>query len=105
MRIEHSDKNIAAQHYQILHSAVRLHVAHAEESPTEMVGSCEYNNQAVADSREWVVFLAILTTLWFGCGGVVSVCRLKPAYGYQTTTAIPQSNTNTHRTRSIQPMK
>jgi len=25
-------------------------------------------------------------TLWFGCGGVVSVCRLKPAYGYHTTT-------------------
>jgi len=22
-------------------------------------------------------------TLWFGCGGVVSVCRLKPAYGYR----------------------
>jgi len=21
-------------------------------------------------------------TLWFGCGGVVSVCRLKPAYLY-----------------------
>jgi len=23
--------------------------------------------------------------LWFGCGGVVSVCRLKTAYGYHTT--------------------
>jgi len=33
-------------------------------------------------------------TLWFGWGGVVSVCRLKPAYGYHT-----------HRTRAIQPMK
>ena len=29
----------------------------------------------------------------------------QPAYGYHTTTAIPQHNTNTHRTRSIQPMK
>ena len=27
---------------------------------------------------------------WYPC------CRLKPAYGYHTTTAIPQSNTNTH---------
>jgi len=24
-------------------------------------------------------------TLWFGWGGVVSVCRLKPAYGYGYT--------------------
>ena len=29
----------------------------------------------------------------------------QPAYGYHTTTATPQRNTNTHRTRSIQPMK
>ena len=43
--------------------------------------------------------------LWFGCGGVVSVCRLQPAYGYHTTLAKPQRNTNTHRTRAIQPMK
>ena len=35
-------------------------------------------------------------TLWFGCGG---------AYGYHTTTAKPQRNTNTHRTRAIQPIK
>ena len=33
--------------------------------------------------------------LWFGWDGVVSVCRLKPAYGYH----------NPHRTRAIQPMK
>ena len=32
-----------------------------------------------------------VVTLWFGCGGVVPVCRLKPVY--------------THRTRAIQPMK
>ena len=44
-------------------------------------------------------------TLWFGWGGVVSVCRLQPAYGYHTTPAKPQRNTNTHRTRAIQPMK
>ena len=49
------------------------------------------------------MFVAV--TLWFGCGGVVSVCRLKPAYGYHTTPAKLQRNTNTHRTRAIQPMK
>jgi len=41
--------------------------------------------------------MCVGVTLWFGCGGVVSVCRLKAAYGYH--------NTNTHRTRAIQPMK
>ena len=25
--------------------------------------------------------MCVGVTLWFGCGGVVSVCRLKPAYG------------------------
>jgi len=29
----------------------------------------------------------------------------QPAYGHHTTTAKPQRNTNTHRTRAIQPMK
>ena len=33
--------------------------------------------------------MCVGVTLWYGCGGVVSVCRLKPAYGYHTTTAIP----------------
>jgi len=32
--------------------------------------------------------------LWFGKGGVVSVCRLQPVYGYHTTTAKPQRNTS-----------
>jgi len=49
--------------------------------------------------------MCVGVTLWFGCGGVVSVCRLKPAYGYRTTTAKQQRNTNTHRTRATQPMK
>jgi hypothetical protein len=44
-------------------------------------------------------------TLWFGRSGVVSGCRLKPTSGYHTTPAEPQRNTNTHRTRAIQPMK
>jgi len=30
---------------------------------------------------------------------------LQPASGYHTTPAKPQRNTNTHRTRAIQPMK
>ena len=40
--------------------------------------------------------------LWFGWGGVVSVCRLSSA---SACIRIPQRNTNTHRTRAIQPMK
>ena len=40
-------------------------------------------------------------TLCFGWGGAV----LQPAYGYHTTPAKPQRNTNTHRTRTIQLMK
>ena len=45
-------------------------------------------------------------TLWFGCGDMqVEALVPQPAYGYHTTTAKPQRNTNTHRTRAIQPMK
>ena len=44
-------------------------------------------------------------TLWFGWGGVVSGCGLKPASGYHTTPAKPQRNTNTHRTRAVKPIK
>jgi len=49
----------------------------------------------------WVVSgsMCVGVTLWFGCGCVVSVCRLQPAYGYHTTIATLQRNTNTHRTR------
>ena len=116
----------------------------------------------------WVVLISICVgvTLWFGWGGVVSVCRVQLSlsswikrdkldvtcfiislfnaqhvsdvntsilrslclicrviswvvllwfdmcwcyvvvwYGYHTTPAKPQRNTNTHRTRAIQPMK
>jgi len=45
--------------------------------------------------------MCVVVTLWFGWGGVV----LQPAYGYHTTPAKPKRNTNTHRTRTIQPMK
>ena len=30
--------------------------------------------------------MCVGVTLCYGCGGVVSVCRLRPAYGYHTTT-------------------
>ena len=55
----------------------------------------------------WVVSgsMCVGVTLQCGYGGVVSVCRQKPAYRYHTTTATLQRNTNTHRTRAIQPMK
>jgi len=48
----------------------------------------------------WVISWVVL--LWFD---VCCVCRLQPASGYHTTPAKPQRNTNTHRTRAIQPMK
>jgi len=41
--------------------------------------------------------MCVGVTLWFDWGGVVS--------GYHTTPVKPQRNTNTHRTRAIQPMK
>ena len=116
----------------------------------------------------WSGSVCVGLMLWFGCSGVVSVCRpkhywpvhvecggwelmnvwnrglvfpglcsgmrqthsgaeprrkqppvpnnhspfdmnrpvvLQPAYGYHIITAIPQPNTNTHRTRPIQPLK
>jgi len=49
--------------------------------------------------------MCVGVTVWFGWGGVVSECRLKSASGYHTTPAKPNRNTNTHRTRAIQPMK
>jgi len=45
--------------------------------------------------------MCVGVTLWFGWGGAV----LHPAHGYHTTSAKPQRNTNTHRTRAIQHMK
>jgi len=39
------------------------------------------------------------------CSGSLCVAVPQPAYGYHTTTAKPQRNTNTQRTRAIQPMK
>jgi len=49
----------------------------------------------------WVLSgsMCVGVPLQCGYGGVVSVCRLQPAYGYHTTTAKPQRNTNTHQTR------
>ena len=47
--------------------------------------------------------MCVGVTLWFVWGGEAPV--LQPAYGYHTTTATLQRNTNTHRTRAIQAMK
>ena len=49
----------------------------------------------------WVVSgsMCVGVTLQCGYDGVVTLCRLKPAYGYHTTIATLQRNTNTHRTR------
>jgi len=47
-------------------------------------------------------------TVWFGWCGIrmqAEALVLQPASRYHTTPAKPQRNTNTHRTRAIQPMK
>jgi len=54
--------------------------------------------------------MCVGVTLWFDWGwcGIrmqAEALVLQPAYGYHTTRAKPQSNTNTHRTRAIQLMK
>ena len=51
--------------------------------------------------------MCVGVTLWSGCDIRMQVEALvpQPAYAYHTTTAKPQRNTNTHRTRAIQPMK
>jgi len=40
--------------------------------------------------------MRVVVTLWFGFGGVVSVCRLKPASGYHTTLDLPPSPLRAH---------
>ena len=42
---------------------------------------------------------------WCGIRKQAEALVPQPAYGYHTTTAKPQRNSNTHRTRKIQPMK
>jgi len=50
--------------------------------------------------------ICVGVALWFGCGIRMQTEApvLQPAYGYHTTTAEPQRNTKTYRTRAIQPM-
>jgi len=63
-------------------------------------------------SISWVVLLwfdvcwcYVVVWLWW-CGiRMQGEALTQPAYGYHITTAIPQRNSNTHRTRAIQPMK
>jgi len=51
--------------------------------------------------------MCVGVTLWFGWDGILMQAKavLQPAPGYHTTPAEPHRNTNTHRTRAIQPMK
>jgi len=49
--------------------------------------------------------MCVGVTLWFGWGGMQVEAVLQPASGHHTTPTKPQRNTNTHRTRAIQPMK
>ena len=54
----------------------------------------------------WVIAWVVL--LWFDACGIrmqAEALVLQPASGYHTIPAKPQCNTNTHRTRVIQPMK
>ena len=38
--------------------------------------------------------MCVGVTLWFGCGGVVPVCRLKQGFSLHTGTTPPQPNHN-----------
>ena len=51
----------------------------------------------------WVISWVVL--FWFVVCWCCVVVWLQPAYGYHNTPAKPHRNTNTHRTRTIQPMK
>jgi len=61
----------------------------------------------------WVVLIwfdvcwcyVVVWLWWCGTRMQAEVLVLQSAYGYHTTTAKPQCNTNTHRTRAIHPMK
>ena len=49
--------------------------------------------------------LCVGVMLWCGIHMQAEALVPQPAYGYHTTPAKPQHNTNTHRTRAIQPLK
>ena len=52
-----------------------------------------------------VLRCGLVGMVWCGIRMQAEALVLQPAYGYHTTTAKPQRNTNTHRARAIQPMK
>jgi len=54
-----------------------------------------------------IALVRCVLVLRCGLAGVVwyPYAVLQPAYGYHTTPGKPHRNTNTHRTRAIQPMK
>jgi len=56
LRTEHNGTDIL-HHYQIILNVAHFQVADGADSLSEMGGSSDRTEQAVADSREWVVFL------------------------------------------------
>ena len=56
LRTEHNDTNVL-QHYQTVFNVALCQVADGVDSVSEMGGSFNRIEEAVADSREWVVFL------------------------------------------------
>ena len=69
-----------------------LNAQHVSDVNTSIVRSLRLMCWVVR-GLHWSGLMCVGVMLWYGCGGVVSVCRLK------------QHNSNTHRTRSMQPMK
>jgi len=53
----------------------------------------------------WLDVCWCYVVVWLWWCGIGMQAEALCAYGYHTTTAKPQRNTNTHRTRAIQPMK
>jgi len=89
-----------AHHHEIKIVLYRLWYHHTETSEWSKITKMQFYKY-----QHIVAITPEKFTHKFYYYGVVSVCRLKPAYGYHTTPAKPQRNTNTHRNRAIQPMK
>jgi len=85
-----------------------FNAGHASDVNTSIVRSLRLICWVIS----WVVLLwfdmcwryVVVWLLWCGIR-MQAEALLQPAHGYHTTTAKPQRNTNTLRTRAIQPMK
>jgi hypothetical protein len=47
------------KHYQTLLSVTRIHIADGADSISEMGGSCDCFEQAVAENREWIALVLV----------------------------------------------